>query len=295
VKTSQIRTLIFCISIAVGLSVFQNCAQVVSFNDGTGGALSSSLSVDDPNQPTDPENPANPNPPPATVVCDPFNQANIVDPRMGIEGSLYSAGGRLSSSACANSSQCTSRDYIKKGTKADAVLFLSQIFVPTRDFTAGFSADGQNTLKDANNQDLVEWFALDLHSQLVLDAADMEGDYQIAVVSDDGHTMDIQGTEFLRDEGEHSPQLKCSSSTIHLTHENAYPFRLTYFQGPRTQISLVMMWRRVDATTNLADCGTSDGYIADQNKLPSSLRSRGWKIPQPSNFQLEAGKNLCSP
>jgi hypothetical protein len=291
VKTSQIRTLIICILIAGGFSAFQNCAQVVSFNDA-GASKDSTQSVHDPNQPTDP---SAPNPPPAAVVCDPFNQANIVDQKMGIEGSLYSAGARLSSAVCANSSQCTSRDYIKNGMKVDAVLFLSQIFVPTRSFTAGFSADGQNALKDGNNQDLVEWFALDLHSQFVLDAADMEGDYQIAIVSDDGHTLDIQGTEFLRDEGEHSPRLKCSSRVIHLTHANAYPFRLTYFQGPRTQISLVMMWRKVEASTNLNDCGTSDGVIADQNNLPADLKSRGWKVLQPSNFQLEAGKNLCAP
>jgi hypothetical protein len=273
-----------CISLAVGFSIFQNCAQVVSFNDATGASKDSTQSVDDPSQP-----------PPATVVCDPFNQANIVDPKMGISGSLYSAGARLNSATCTNPSQCTSRDYVKQGMKVDAVLFLSQIFVPTRNFTAGFSADGQNALKDGNNQDLIEWFALDLRSQFVLDAADMEGDYQIAIVSDDGHTLDIQGTEFLKDEGEHAPQLKCSGSTIHLTHENAYPFRLTYFQGPRTQISLVMLWRKVDASTNLKDCGTSDGLIADQNNLPTALKSRGWKVLQPSHFQLAAGKNLCAP
>jgi hypothetical protein len=56
-----------------------------------------------------------------------------------------------------------------------------------------------------------------------------------------------------------------------------------------------MLWRKVDASTNLKDCGTSDGLIADQNNLPTALKSRGWKVLQPSHFQLAAGKNLCAP
>lgn len=241
------------------------------------------------------EVPPPPPPPPTNVVCDPFNQANIIDPKLGIEGTLHSAGARLSTNMCENNSQCTSRDYVKLGTKIDAVLFLSQVYVPTRNFTVGFSPEGQPALQDANNQDLVEWFALDLKSQLVLDMGDDEGDYQFAIISDDGHTLDIDNAEVLKDEGEHSPRLACSSGSVNFKKTDKRPFRLTYFQGPRTQISLVWLWRKVDNTTDLSDCGSSDGYLVNQSNLPQSLSQRGWKVIQPGNFLLAAGKNLCAP
>jgi len=47
------------------------------------------------------------------------------------------------------------------------------------------------------------------------------------------------------------------------------PFQLTYFQGPRTQISLTLMWRKIDGQS-LSDCGSSDGYFSASG-LPASL------------------------
>lgn len=286
-KKSQIRILAVCGSVVLGLTLFQNCGQV-NFAPTQDPLAQSSGDPD-----TVPVEP--PQPPPTNVVCDPFNQANIIDPKFGIEGKLHSAGSRLDTGLCDNPTQCTSRDYVKLGMKIDAVLFLSQIFVPTRNFSEGFSADGVNALQDANNQDLVEWFALDLMSQFVLDTNDDEGDYQFAIISDDGHTLDIENAEFLKDEGEHAPRLKCSATSVNFKKTDKRPFRLTYFQGPRTQISLVMLWRKVDSTTDLNDCGTSDGYLNDQNNLPQALSQKGWKVMKPGNFLLAAGKNLCAP
>lgn len=288
-KPSQIKTLAVCGSVVLGLTLFQNCGQV-TFTPSS-DPLAQSSSEADPNPANNPPQA----PPPANVVCDPFNQSNIIDPKFGIEGKLYSAGARLPANMCDNTSLCTSRDYVKLGTKVDAVLFLSQVFVPTRNFSDGFSADGVNKLQDANNQDLVEWFALDLNSQLVLDTNDDEGDYQFAIISDDGHTLDIDNAEILKDEGEHSPRLKCSADKVNFKKTDKRKFRLTYFQGPRTQISLVWLWRKVDNNTNLQDCGSSDGYITNQNNLPQSLSQKGWKVLQPGNFLLAAGKNLCAP
>ena len=226
------------------------------------------------------------------VICDPFDKKNIIDPKMGVEGRIYSAGNRLNSAGCAGG-VCTSRDYIAMGQKTNAALFMSRIFVPTRDFTEGFGAEGKKVV-DSNNNVLSEWFALDLVSNLVLEDSEADGMYQYAVISDDGATLSAGGTDIIVHEGEHSPSLKCANQvTVHKKGESV-PFQLTYFQGPRTQISLVLLKRKIVAGQSLTNCGTSDGYIADSEVLPAALKNKGWSVVKPGNLKLANGSNLCA-
>lgn len=281
-RNSQIKTVAVALALALVLGGFQNCG-AVRFQDA---GLSKANSLDDPNPPQ------NPPAPPPPVICDPFNPSNIIDPKAGVEGTIHYSQSRLNSAECADPARCTSRDYIAKGTKVDAALFMSQIYVPTRNFADGFDVQGAGKLKDASGADLVEWFALDLSSHITLGAADADGMYQFATVSDDGVTFTANGQDILVDEGEHSPRLKCSDQIVPLKKGDLLPFRLTYFQGPRTQISLTLLWRKIDAQ-NLADCGSSDGYFTGQDSLPQGLTDRGWKVLKPENFKLKNGSNLC--
>ncbi|MGE4130875.1 MAG: PA14 domain-containing protein [Bdellovibrionales bacterium] len=295
----RIKLLFFAVGITSVLLVFQNCGKV-KFANKTGEAESNQMTSGDPVGVTQGASTA-PNPPlvnppmvtPSNLICDPFESKNRVDPRSGVEGTLHYTQARLPEAECAGT-PCTSRDYIAKGKKVDATLFMSQIFVPTRNFSDGFSVEGQGKLKDENGQDLVEWFATDLKSNFVLRPEDADGDYQFAIISDDGITLTstMDGQDLLVDEGEHSPRLRCSPGVVHMNKSNKVPFRLTYFQGPRTQISLVVMWRKVETSTDLSDCGSSDGYLADQDQLPTTLTSRGWKVLKPGNYLLD-GYNLC--
>ncbi len=287
-RKSQIKTIAVAGSLALVLGAFQNCG-AVRFQDA---ALNKSSAQGDPDPTANPNPPPPLMPPPAQVICDPFNQSNIIDPKLGIEGTIHYSSARLPTSECADPARCTSRDYIAKGTKIDAALFMSQIYVPTRNFSDGFEVQGAGKLKDANNNDLVEWFALDLGSNITLGAADADGMYQFATVSDDGVTLTANGQDILVDEGEHSPRLRCSGEIVPLKKGDLLPFRLSYFQGPRTQISLTLLWRKIEAQ-DLADCGSSDGYFTGQDTLPQGLTDRGWKVLKPENFKLKAGSNLC--
>lgn len=270
------------LSLAVGLGAFQNCGEVRFANTDENFSVKSDT----------PDDPVTPPGPPPQIICDPFAAGNNIDPKYGIQAALHYTPARLASSDCANPSQCGSRDYIDKGTKYDAAVFMSQVYVPTRNFSDGFEVQGQGKLKDQYNNDLIEWFALDMKSQLTLSDDDAEGMYQFATVSDDGITLTVSGDDVLVDEGEHSPRLKCSSQVVPFKKGDLKPFRLTYFQGPRTQISLTLMWRKIDAQS-LADCGTSDGYFGASG-LPASLKDKGWKVLKPQNFKLKDGYNLCS-
>ncbi len=286
---SRIKIALIAGSLAMVLGAFQNCGQV-KFEDTARektGVDGSASSVTDPNSP--PRLLA----PPAQLICDPFAPGNTVDPQLGVEGTLHYSAARLPVSECADQAKCTSRDYIAKGTKVDAALFMSQIYVPTRNFAEGFEVQGAGKLQDQMGRDLVEWFALDLKSQISLSALDADGLYQFAAVSDDGVTLTINGQDVLIDEGEHSPRLKCSDQALPLKKGDLLPFRLTYFQGPRTQISLTLLWRRVEGQA-LNDCGSSDGYFTGQDSLPQALADRGWKVLKPANFKLKDGYNLCT-
>lgn len=274
---------------AAGMALlFQNCSNA-SFSSAE-SAQTLSESVDASGGPSIGAPSPTPNP---NVICDPFDKKNIIDPKSGIEGGIYSTGMRLPAATCANGTQCSSRDYIAQGNKVNAALFMSRVYVPTRNFTEGFDANGTKKITDANNNTLFEWFALDLFSNFVLKDSDTAGMYQFAVISDDGATLSVAGQDILVSEGEHAPKLACASQITLLNKNEKLPFRLTYFQGPRTQISLVLMWRKVVPGQDLNDCGASDGYFTDPSQLPAELSAKGWSVLQPENFQLLAGTNLC--
>lgn len=263
-------------------SLFQNCSNASFTADASLDSVNSSLNSN-----------GGPGDGSVPVICDPFDKKNIIDPQAGVEGRIYYTGDRLDQANC-NNSDCSSRDYINNGTMVNAALFMNQVYVPTRNFTEGFDDNGANAVTDANNDVLVEWFALDLASNFILQDSDAEGMYQFAVISDDGATLAVNGQDILVHEGEHSPSLACASQVTPMLKGQMVPFNLSYFQGPRTQISLVLLWRKVAAGQNLADCGSSDGYLSSADNLPNSLSSKGWKVVKPGNFKLSKGSNLCA-
>lgn len=278
--------------LAVGVgSLFQNCSNA-RFDSDQMYSLDGQNSISGSGEPGDNNGGGSGGGGTVNVVCDPFDKKNIIDPKMGVEGRIYSAGSRLNATGCAGG-VCTSHDYITMGQKTNAALFMSRIFVPTRDFTDGFGAEDKK-VTDSNNNVLFEWFALDMVSNLILEDSEADGMYQYAIISDDGATLSVGGSDIIVHEGEHAPSLKCANQvTIHKKGE-AVPFQLTYFQGPRTQISLVLLKRKVAAGQSLTNCGTSDGYIADADNLPATLKSKGWSVVKPGNFKLTNGSNLCA-
>jgi hypothetical protein len=238
------------------------------------------------------------------VICDPFSNALEVNSASGVEGRIYSMGRRLvaSNGECL-SSTCSSRDYIAKGEMLPAALFMSSIHVPPRDFLSGFTPQGSEPLRDRDGRLLTEFFALDLKSSLVAPPSE-PGHYQLAVIADDGVTVTVDGDDLLADEGEHAPRMRCASKSIDLSQSGSrLPIRVTYFQGPRTRISLVLAWRKVPAGQPVPpDCGPFDPWKTAQSELiqddpskplPQGLEAAGWTPIASDNFRV-AGQNLCA-
>lgn len=108
-------------------------------------------------------------------------------------------------------------------------VYISSVDVPKRSFLQGFPGVAAN---------LTEWFAIDF-SGLFL--AEVAGDYQFKVSSDDGSRVYLNGQEIINNDGQHSVK-EVESSTQRLE-RGAIPLRLSYFQGPKEHIALQLFYK----------------------------------------------------
>lgn len=233
------------------------------------------------------------------VVCDPFNQVEG-GCKKGLRADLYYLTGTQ-----LNSPFTKVNEYINKGTKANAIIYMSQLFVPTRDFSTGFSTNDKTVIVDDNGNKLVEYFALDFETIIKLGPNDSPGQYQFGILSDDGSIMEIKDTpsspyrSLISNDNDHSTRLGCATDGVNLTSSSRIPVRLKYFQGPRTRIALTLVWRKIDPTDPNAkkdkDCGYAHNtYYFGSNTLQPDLnnsgfgemKKRGWKVLAPENFIL---------
>ena len=222
-------------------------------------------------------------------VCETGNDP--VDPDSGLQGDIYYL----------DQSQPRYQnvdDYISFGHRLDNPLFLSQLNVPTRMFDTGFQIDGGDLVRDEQNNVLIEYFALDLYSQLRLTPQDAPGNYQLGLISDDASKLDakISGdvyTTVVDNDGQHPPRLGCGS-VISMNANTRLPIRVKYDQGPRYHIALMMLWRKIDGSSPPEEplCGLNgnETWFDPTNQQPTSnfneLLTRGWSVVKPNNFKL---------
>jgi hypothetical protein len=204
-------------------------------------------------------------------------------------------------------------DVLTKGKDAGVRLILNSLNVPTTAFTRGFVDSATNMpLKKADGSTLIEWFGIDMHSNLLLAKSDAAGYYQFALLSDDGSILSIDtdgpngGTVVVNNDNNHATKLGCATSTVLMKKNEARSIRVKYFQGPRTHIALMLLWRKVDVANAALDpsCGLSGPQLYfDSTVVPSApkpaftdLINRGWKVVPSKNFILpaEVTSNPCA-
>jgi len=111
-----------------------------------------------------------------------------------------------------------------KKLKPVGEIYTNGLNIPPRDFMEGFPGV----------TDRFEWFAIDYTGKFYIKAP---GKYQFAVVSDDGSKLYIDGKVVVNNDGHHPP-LRAEGS-VKLA-EGLHAMRLSYFQGPRTAIALML-------------------------------------------------------
>ena len=241
------------------------------------------------------------------LICDPLAPPSIDETTFeyGIKASLYYLDAGMPRMYKAT-------DYVTFGRKADSAVFLRDINVPTRMFTAGFSTPTGQTLAKDNGDRLIEYFGLKMNSNLMLSPEDDEGEYELAMLADDGSNLIIKGIGengvddlLIANDGDHPTRMGCAQHTVKLKKDVMVPIEATYYQGPMYHISNILIWRKSTTAGKDPLCGHAGNNLffnPDKNSEPlqafKDLQARGWKIVKPNNFILSktnSDYNPCVP
>ncbi len=102
--------------------------------------------------------------------------------------------------------------------------------VPPQNFSQGFPGVTRRS----------EWFAIDYSGRFGIRNP---GDYRFRLTSDDGSKLYIDGQLVIDNDGAHPPKTK--EGTLNLN-AGIHQIRISYFQGPRYQLALVLEVQRPD-------------------------------------------------
>ncbi|MEQ1876146.1 MAG: hypothetical protein ABL958_05835 [Bdellovibrionia bacterium] len=235
-------------------------------------------------------------PPSESYVCDPFDSGRKAGDHNGVVGHLHYLDSTMPHYTSVH-------DYIQFGNPVDdVILFINRLFVPTRPFDRGFVTLGGDVLRTKSGDRLFEWFAVDMRTKLGLGSGDVAGDYQLASISDDGSVLTLGAgsgaSELINNDETHSTTMKCATQPVYFDATSRLPAKIEYFQGPRTHIALMLMWRPWPAGGPAdPECDQSgNDYFFDSTQNPSAptavyngLLARGWKPMSAENFYLESG------
>ncbi len=224
------------------------------------------------------------------IVCDPF-EPGTPGPNDGMIATLhYRTAGQPAWQHVS--------DYIDQGHKSSQYLFFSKLNVPTRLFSLGFPTETGDSIKNDLQETLNEYFALSVTSVLKLAPTDEEGDYELALLSDDGAVFQIRQEDgnyrtVVDNDGNHPTRLGCGER-ISMNRSSELVVRINYYQGPRYHISVIPLWRKVTAETQAeprcGQLGNSLYFDYNNNSQPqpaySELLARGWKPMNEDNWNM---------
>lgn len=235
--------------------------------------------------------------------CDPLGGGSgSGNPIAGLKANLYYM----------NAGEQTYNDVesmISHGHASKEDLFFSQLYVPTRMFSAGFPLESGGMIKSDDGVNLIEYFALRFQGFVQLGPDDLEGDYQLGLLSDDGAIWSLSsnavGNAFeivVNNDGTHPTQLDCGP-IVSLKKGQVLRMQLDYYQGPRYHIALIPIWRKVSAPSSEPRCGQLGNNLwfdPNNNSKPQAayldLQSRGWRPLTKDNYAIpsSAAYNPCT-
>ncbi|MGE4108352.1 MAG: hypothetical protein AB7F66_14190 [Bacteriovoracia bacterium] len=240
---------------------------------------------------------------PNTVVCDP----------LGPGSSPLSNGHGMKASLRYLSDSMPQYQYVAEhlehGILVEGVdIYFNNLFVPTRMFDSGFETLAGGVLKNNHDDTLFEWFSLNINSYLRLRMEDAPGNYEFALLADDGAVLSgdfgLGYEQLVVNDGTHPTRMGCGAHPVALDHNSNIPITIDYFQGPRYHIALTMLWRRHQPNATEPLCGASGNSLffdpaqsINGNYAPqaayNALLSRGWTPVPAENLYLGEDSNPC--
>lgn len=230
------------------------------------------------------------------AVCDPFTNPgpNCSSSSPGLKGVLFY---EPQSTVASEGGWQQLATYFSRGVNTNITLVLSQLNVPTENFSVGFPIGPNTYLTDLDGNKLVEWFAIQVDGVLKLAPGDAAGNYEFATLTDDGSILYLRDSASgqlvprIQNDGTHSTKLACIDKAVAMDSTSQIPMRLQYFQGPRTEIALRMLYRKASSKAESL-CGTSSNFFKNSgagNPYPegsamTQLYNDGWKVLTADQF-----------
>jgi hypothetical protein len=147
-------------------------------------------------------------------------------------------------------------------------IYTSALNIPTRSFTDGFPGV----------TDRFEWFAIDYSGNFYVNNP---GKYRFLLASDDGSKLYIDRKTVIDNDGLHSVQVEQGSVTLK---GGIHHIRVSYFQGPRTEVALVLGvarpgedWRVFSTNEFRPPRNPADWKYGDPDNLPAAEPVKGKK------------------
>ncbi len=138
------------------------------------------------------------------------------------------------------------------GKKAPIDLYFNRVFVPTMNWTEGFTQPDGTKVKDKKGNVVIDSFALKMKTRVVLKEGQEEGYYQFALLSNDGSRASIKHPHIpfliniVNDDGIHETKFKCSCFGVHMQKDKPLQLVVKYLQGPAPTMTNVLMWRKLE-------------------------------------------------
>ncbi|MEN8662118.1 MAG: PA14 domain-containing protein [Lentimonas sp.] len=120
---------------------------------------------------------------------------------------------------------------LRNGRRQGKEIYNYVLNLPEQSFTKGFPGV----------TDQFEWFAIDFELDLFW-PPELAGNYEFKVQSDDGAVLFIDRKIVLKNDGQHAMETATGTYNLEMGKRK---FRLAYFQGPKTEIGLIVEYRKV--------------------------------------------------
>lgn len=118
-----------------------------------------------------------------------------------------------------------------RGRRQGKKIYNYVLNIPEQDFSAGFPGVTKQ----------FEWFAIRFEVELYW-PANLAGDYEFRLSSDDGAILLIDGEVVVDNDGQHGMETKTGKFNVEAGQRE---FEVSYYQGPKTRLGLILEYRKV--------------------------------------------------
>ncbi len=191
--------------------------------------------------------------PPQEEVCNPLDplETCYAGSGDGLRGQLYYLTQAHARMGLFGDSLSEARldDYRVYGVSVPVNIRMTSINVTPRSWKSGFRLPDGEIVKKEDGEELFEWFSLDLSGEISLPA----GEYQLAMISDDGMRVTVGGEVILENDGIHAPRWDCAKTMVSFEEGESKSIQVQYFQGPQVEIAMQLLYRSAEDSSQ--SCG----------------------------------------